>query len=129
MMSIHNSVNSTILQLDQCRNNILDCINGKSYRRLVAANPEHAVMFFNCQCKESSEVKQLIVDRVVEGHNASTQILSNDHYSMLQYVSDNAIVVMSKKELTSSITLSNHSVEWLSTDGIVCHFHQCPSLH
>ena len=55
-------------------------------------------------------MKQLIVDRVVEGHNASTQkILSTDHCNMLQYVSDNGIVVMSKKEFTSSITLSNHA--------------------
>ena len=45
-----------------------------------------------------------------------------------QYVSDNAIVVMNKKQFTSTITLSKRSVEQLSADGVVCHFDQCPSL-
>ena len=128
LLGIHNSVNSTIL--DQCRNNILDCINGKSYRLLLAGNPKHAIMFFNCQCEDSCEVKQLIVDRVEEcqRHSSSTQLLSTDHCTMLQYVSDNAVVVMSKKEFTSTITLSNRSVEKLSADGVVRHFDQCPLL-
>ena len=73
MLGIHNGINSTIL--DQCRNNILDCINGKSYRSLLATNPKHAVMFFDCQCEDSCEVKQLIVDKVEECHQySSTQL-------------------------------------------------------
>ena len=128
MMGIHSSVNSTIL--DQCRNYILDYINDKSYRQLIAANPEHAVMFFDCQCEDSCEVKQLIVDRVEEYHSgSSTQLLHTNHCNMLQYVSDNAIVVMGKKEFTSTkIALSNKLIEQLSADGVVCHFDQCRSL-
>ena len=131
MIGIHNSVNSTIL--DQCRNNILDCINAKSYshrRQLLAVNPKHAVMFFDCQHEDSCEVKQLIVDRVKEYHGAgSIQSLNTDHCNMLQYVSDNAIVVMNKKQFTSTVvTRPKKSVEELSTDGVVCHFDQCPSL-
>ena len=127
LLGIHNSINSTIL--DQCRNNILDCINGKSYRSLIAANPKHAVMFFDCQCEGSCEVKQLIVDKVEECRQCiSTQLLSTDHCTMLQYVIDNAVVMMSKKQFTSSVTLSNRSIEQLSADGVICHFDQCPSL-
>ena len=131
MIGIHNSVNSTIL--DQCRNNILDCINAKSYshcRRLLAVNPKHAVMFFDCQHEDSCEVKQLIVDRVEEYHGAgSTQSLNTDHCNILQYVSDNAIVVMNKKQFTSTvITRSKRSVGELSADGVMCHFDQCLSL-
>ena len=128
MMGIHSSVNSTIL--DQCRNDILDCINSKSYRQLLAANPEHAVMFFDCQCEDSCEVKQLMVDRVEQYHGGrSTHLLQSDHCNMLQHVSDNAIVVMNKKEFISTdVTLSKRSVEQLSADGVVCHFDQCRSL-
>ena len=76
MIGIHNGMNSTIL--DQCRNNILDYINAKSYsqcRQLLAVNREHAVMFFDCQGEDGCEVKQLIVDRVEEYHSAGLQVL------------------------------------------------------
>ena len=129
MIGIHNGVNSTIL--DQCRNNILDYINAKSYsqcRQLLAVNREHAVMFFDCQCEDSCEVKQLIVNRVEEYHSAgSTQLLSIDHCNMLQYVNDNAIVVMNKKQFSCTVlTQSKRSIEQLSADGVVCHFDQSP---
>ena len=129
MIGIHNGVNSTIL--DQCRNNILDYINDKSYRhyrQLLAVNPKHAVMFFDCQCEDSCEVKQLIIDRVEEYHCAgSTQLLSTDHCNMLQYVSDNAIVVMNKKQFSCTVLpQSKRSIEQLLADGVVCHFDRCP---
>ena len=129
MIGIHNGVNSTIL--DQCRNNILDYINAKSYRhyrQLLAVNPKQAVMFFDYQCEDSCEVKQLIIDRVEEYHCAgSTQLLSTDHCNMLQYVSDKAIVVMNKKQFSCTVLpQSKRSIEQLSADGVVCHFDRCP---
>ena len=72
-------------------------------------------------------MKQLIVDRVVEYHHGcSSHLLSPDHCNMLQYVSDNGVVIMNKIQFTSNI--ANRPVERLSADGVVCHFDQCPSL-
>ena len=123
LVGIHNGVSCDML--DQYRNELLQCIGDKPYRRLLADHPSSAVVFYQSgSCGDNCPLKELIVDNVMKHPEVR---LSSDRCDMLQRVRDTGVVAMTKKEFRSTYK-GSCSLKQLSEDGVICYFSDCPSL-
>ncbi|XP_065907236.1 uncharacterized protein [Dysidea avara] len=123
LVGIHSGVSCDML--DQYRNELLQCIGDKPYRRLLADHPSSAVVFYQSEsCGDNCPLKKLIVDNVMKHPEVR---LSSDCCDMLQRVRDTGVVAMTKKEFRSTYK-GSCSLKQLSEDGVICYFSDCPSL-